>query len=448
MNSKDTPSATSSPGSPDGPSLFNLLDGLLTVLFGQEAAPVSLSAPQAKDSPKRTNGTSGLSSLTSSASAALQSCSESKSPPPLSSGCAEPTRACNKCGIEKPSSDFSAEKGRRPRASCKACKNLQTSSRRKENYSTDRISKRGMILVSAARYRARKAGIPFNLEQSDISARIQAGVCEMTGIPFDLTKPKSWNCPSLDQITPGAGYTKDNVRVVIYSANVMSHNWGPNLILKVAESIKTQRREKSNDLSQKLAARLKVTLPSGSMEYKMTWKELVTPSGRVLWQHQASNRPINDSASTGWPTTTTRDHKDTGDLSQSMVRKDGKPRNDTLGRVAFGLTGWPTPKAQEDGSTPEQYEARRQRAYANRKGKTSGGPSGKQGGLAIAAQLTGCGLTSNSSTAETGKPAAYQLNPHFSRWLMGFPPEWCDCAVTAMQSFLSVRKPSSKRSSK
>jgi len=51
------------------------------------------------------------------------------------------------------------------------------------------------------------------------------------------------------------------------------------------------------------------------------------------------------------------------------------------------LASWPSPKAQEDGRTLEQYEAGRLRGYETRKGKTSGGPSSKQGGLSIAVQL-------------------------------------------------------------
>ena len=67
---------------------------------------------------------------------------------------------------------------------------------------------------------------------------------------------------------------------------------------------------------------------------------------------------------------------------------DGRKHTASLEHaVKFAATNWPSPKAQEDGRTLEQYEAGRQRGYENRKGKTPGGPSGKQGGLAIASQL-------------------------------------------------------------
>lgn len=52
------------------------------------------------------------------------------------------------------------------------------------------------------------------------------------------------------------------------------------------------------------------------------------------------------------------------------------------------------------------------------------------------------GKTQNGTCAVMG--AGGQLNPALPRWLMAFPPEWCDCAVTAMQSISKSPKNSSK----
>ena len=140
------------------------------------------------------------------------------------------------------------------------------------------------------------------------------------------------------------------------------------------------------------------TASLGSTLYKLTWKNRVTPSGRLIPAVRASVLRTSDSEFTGWPTPAARDFRDIGDLSKSQFRKDGKERKDTLPRIV---------------EMTRNSDAR----------LTDSGE-----------MLIGC-------TAEMEDFAP--LNPEHSRWLMALPPEWDDCAVTAMQSMPSKQKRSS-----
>ena len=101
----------------------------------------------------------------------------------------------------------------------------------------------------------------------------------------------------------------------------------------------------------------KDTLALDSEKSLENWKNLVTKRRGEYSQRLNAARLTSESECLSWPTATTRDWKDTGDMSQSMIRKDGKKRMDTLGRVVQAnhsthgsrpellSDAWPTPTA-------------------------------------------------------------------------------------------------------
>jgi len=218
----------------------------------------------------------------------------------------------------------------------------------------------------------------------------------------------------------------------------------------------------SHGLSQSLANKLQTRLGTdGSTEYRQTWKQKVTPAGRPYWAHIPSQRPINDKDCTGWPTPNcnTNDQPDHTKRGQETLLGLRESKNSPK------VTGWSSPTVGDANSarnsTATRYRIPPTGIHAGNTLTDLADICGLQAmshaemveqGLRVPSQdgerWEDVGATFSSSTAETEKPAAFQLNPHFSRWLQGFPPEWCDCAVTAMQSFPSVRKPSSKHTVK
>lgn len=71
--------------------------------------------------------------------------------------------------------------------------------------------------VLAAKNRARKQNVPFDLEPEDI---VFPEICPVLGIPLLFSKGgRNNNTPSLDRVIPSLGYVKGNVRIISWRAN-------------------------------------------------------------------------------------------------------------------------------------------------------------------------------------------------------------------------------------
>ena len=73
------------------------------------------------------------------------------------------------------------------------------------------------VMLNAARFRAKKQNVPFDLAEEDI---VLPDCCPVLGIEFERGDGK-WasGSPSLDRMIPELGYVKGNVRVISWRAN-------------------------------------------------------------------------------------------------------------------------------------------------------------------------------------------------------------------------------------
>ena len=351
--------------------------------------------------------------------------SANKSPVKTASDGSMQVRTCKGCKIEKLFSEFyensESKEGRLLR--CKECckrwskewRDQTPKEERSKSHKEWRLHNRGAALLTIARFRAKKKGLEFTITTADIDPKIKYGLCELTGIRFNLKNGKTWDSPSIDRIDSSKGYTKDNVRVVLYCVNVMANTWGANKIVEIAKAI--VERRKVNAAEQKferafgksLEKNLKIRLSkTPSALYDLTWKESVTPSGRPLLQLVASARHTADNAFTSWPTPVKEDSRssarhgymvagnqgttllDASHLTAEMpapystpMSSDVKGTRPPARRGTGGLpteaalmrpAPYPTPQAHDAAcpKTPEQIEEMRTRAPK----RLTGGPPG------------------------------------------------------------------------
>lgn len=78
-------------------------------------------------------------------------------------------------------------------------------------------------LWEGAKNRAARRGLEFTLTIAWVQRRLDAGVCEVTGLRFDreLVNGKRINmrCPTIDRKDNSKGYTSDNCQLVVWQYN-------------------------------------------------------------------------------------------------------------------------------------------------------------------------------------------------------------------------------------
>jgi hypothetical protein len=182
-----------------------------------------------------------------------------------------------------------------------------------------------------------------------------------------------------------------------------------------------------------LENRLRARMAShGSTLYALTSKHRVTPSGLPIFALRASAHRTSDKGFGGWPTPCAADNRDRGSWDDPAIQRRKEIGKSIELSMLVGIAGWPTPTAQDhsQGVQPPRPT-------------DTGIPLSQMVAIAGPARFTASGEMLTGFTA--GMESGGQLNPAHSRWLMGYPPEWCACAVTAMQSFPRSARSSSKR---
>ncbi len=129
------------------------------------------------------------------------------------------------------------------------------------------------------------------------------------------------------------------------------------------------------------------------------------------------------------------DNRDRGSWDSPAIQRRVQIGKSIELSMMVGLAGWPTTSCNNDRAARPVVMTREDGSKNQQRLQDFAAITGP-------ARLTASGdlLTGSDAGMENGG----QLNPEHSRWLMGLPPVWDDCADMAMASLPQKRRRSSK----
>jgi hypothetical protein len=235
-------------------------------------------------------------------------------------------------------------------------------------------------------------------------------------------------------------------------------------------------------LESKLQARMGA---SGSRLFVLTWKHWDMPAGPPICALRASALRTSGNDFGSWPTPDASIAQDGESYetweARRLATKERVKNGNGFGTpltIAAQMAGWPTPMAgtpaqkgyNEAGNTDSGRKTVALVHWSTPRANKWGFPDAhgsqetplaswatpttrdhKDGAFCpnvpenalLGRQVWATGPTSNGSPAEMA--CGGQLNPAFSLWLMGYPPEWESCAPQATRSSRKSRPSSSAR---
>lgn len=392
MISEASPNATSSPGSGSGATPCASPDGLTTGPSGPARAPASRSARQAKAKEPPTPATCGLSGSGSSASIALSQSLASRLQQQFDMIGSILFRQTWKVLTTPSGRQYWAHTASAHRTSDSGCTSWPTTGamdasgtrRPKDLLATHRPSgaKVCQTLNHAAflaSWPTPNAGPQNDTDSRWMERRAECKEKHTNGNGFGMT---------LGMAVSMASWPTPNTRD--HHAQGATHN---------------ERAQSSS-----LATRIEKKAPPLA-----GWNTPRATDGSNGGPNQAGG-PLPADAARVSPraTPTTRDHKD--GACQEQIENGTVPVNSLLGRQVL-LTSWATPKSTD--GKGETYEKQ---------------PDDRR----VELRHQAFGLPATGSPASTERRG--QLNPAHSRWLMGLPAAWDDCAPTETPSMLKRRQ--------
>lgn len=147
-------------------------------------------------------------------------------------------KMCCHCKIEKPKSEFYVDRRAKGgfNSRCKQCLDgLRVGRKDAHKYF---MKHRAKCLMDTAKKRARKKGLPYDLDnyRLEIQQRIDNGVCAVSGFPLNMNGGRTFDSPSLDRIDPSKGYVYSNIRIICDLMNMALSDWGEEVLYAVVTS--------------------------------------------------------------------------------------------------------------------------------------------------------------------------------------------------------------------